>query len=344
MERTKKPKTLTEQVKEKSEEPFTEIEINKGNFDQVISTGSTLLDLIISGGRVRGGGLPGGIFVEIYGPESSGKTAIICEIGGNIQKAGGEAQYLDPEGRIDAQHAQMFGITIDSRNYSKPNTVPEVFEPIDTWKPKGSGIHGILVDSLAALSTDIEMKEGDKMGGRRAKEFSQELRVACRKIKDKNYLMVCSNQLRDTFAMFGKKQDSPGGQAIRFYSSLRLETNIKKTIVKEKEFNGIKFSRNIGVEIEVKVVKSSVWEPMNVAPVIIIWKYGIDDIRANLQFIKDWTGGTVYSLDGDSLSNNMDKAIAIIEKDNLESLLKDEVIDLWELREKQFLQNRKPKI
>ncbi len=335
---------LSNQVKRRVTNGKTE-EDPKGNFKTVISTGSTLLDLAISGGRVRGGGIPGGIFVEIFGPESSGKTALICEIGGNIQNKGGECQYHDPEGRIDTQHALMFGFNIDDKNYYQPDTVPEVFAPIKSWNPSGDKVHGIMVDSLAALSTQLELEneEGDKMGGRRGKEFSEGLRKTCRMINQKNYLMVCSNQIRDTFATYGKKQDSPGGKAIKFYASLRLETNIVHKIKKSKKYNDKAVERVIGVSIEITVVKSSVWKPYHTAPLTIIFDYGIDNIRQNIQYIKDYSKETVYTLGGHNIGKSMDEAIKYIESNGLEKQLEDEVIDLWEDIESKFESERKPK-
>jgi len=340
--------TLSTQMKRKAEKPASKREetVNLGNFDKVISTGSTLLDLAISGGRVKGGGLPGGIFVEIYGQESTGKSALACEISGNIQRAGGEVIYDDPEGRIDSQYAMMYGVHLNEKNYHQSNTIPQVFAPIRVWEPENKAINGIIIDSLAALSTDLEMEEGDKMGGRRGKEFSQELRLTCRIIKQKNYLMVCTNQIRDSFATMGPKHESPGGRAIRFYSSLRLETGFafkNSKIIKAKTINDKEYSRVIGINIEVKVIKSSVWKPYYSAPVSIIFNYGLDNTRCNLQFVKDTTKAGTYVLGGKKLAVSMDDAIRLIENDNLEDQLREEVIDLWTEIESKFDSNRKPK-
>jgi len=342
----KRGDSLSKQLKSRvSEKPKSDNDVYEGNFKTIVSTGSTLLDLIISGRRVRGGGIPTGIFVEIYGPESSGKTALLCEIGGNVQKINGTVRYLDPEGRIDNQYAQMFGISLDESNCSQPDTVTEVFQLIRDWKPEGEGPHCVLTDSLAALSTDTELskEEGDKMGGRRAKEFSEGLRKTCRILKSKNYLLVASNQLRDTFATFGKKQDSPGGKAIRFYASLRLETNIIGWVTKEKSLNGKTVKRTTGVKTEITVVKSSVGKPKGTAPVTIIFDYGIDNIRDSLQYIKDNTENKVYTLRDKSLGISLEKAIRYIEDNNLENDLREEVITLWEEIESKFDSNRKPK-
>ncbi len=151
-----------------------------GDITQTISTGSTLLDLAILGGRKRGGGLPGGIFVEIFGPSQSGKTVLLCEIAGGVKRAEGAIRFDDPEARLNKQFAKLFDLDIDKITYGRPNTIPEVFDPIKKWKVDSSKINGVFADSLAALSTDLEMEKGDKMGTRRGKEFSEGLRTTCR--------------------------------------------------------------------------------------------------------------------------------------------------------------------
>ena len=203
-----------------------------GSTDRMISTGSTLLDLAITGGRVKGGGIPGGILVEIFGPASSGKTVLLCEIAGAISRQGGEVMFNDPEARLNKQFAKLFGLDVRSISYSQPVTIPEVFQPIRKWNPEDeTKVHGIFADSLAALSTDLEMDkdEGDKMGMRRAKEFSEELRKTCRVLNQKNLLMVASNQIRVNMdaGQYGQKYSSPGGMAIGFYARLRLKKWLK---------------------------------------------------------------------------------------------------------------------
>ncbi|OFY65193.1 MAG: hypothetical protein A2Y71_10175 [Bacteroidetes bacterium RBG_13_42_15] len=344
-----------------------------GDTGKVISTGSTLLDLAISGGRIRGGGIPVGILVEIFGPSGSGKTVLLSEIAGAVQRQGGQVMFHDPEARLNKQFSRMFGLDTDTMDYSRPDTVPEVFTAIRNWSPgwtsikdvkvedmikqikeprKGinphTKIHGIFADSLAALSTDMEMdKEGDKMGMRRAKEFSEELRKTCRIITRENYLMVCSNQVRQNIEPHGQKLKSPGGEAMSFYSSLRLNTNFATRIPKIKQVVSHKdrdVERVIGVNIEVYVFKSSVWSPYRTAPLTILFDYGIDDIRQNLQFIKQYSKNPWYAVKSKKLDQSMEKSIALVETD--ESLvieLHNEVIDLWEDIESKFKSNRKPK-
>jgi protein RecA len=354
MERTKKPATaLSEQMKKKVNGPVrTKFKEYKGKFlgrGYNISTGSTLLDLAISGGRIRGGGLPAGILVEIFGPSGSGKTVLLSEIAGNVQAQGGQVMFHDPEARLNQQFAQIFGLELKEGDYTRPDTVPEVFEAVRGWKPKGKegAVHGIMADSLAALSTDMEMdpKKGDKMGMRRPKEFSEQTRITCRELAKKDYLMVCSNQVRVNVDAgdWGEKYTTPGGLAIGFYASVRLMTKVKKRIVKEEKFRGKDISRIIGVEIEVYVYKNSVWKPFRSAPVTIIFDYGIDDIRQNLQFLKNFSKQKIYTIAGENLKASMAESIAMIEDKGLEEALKQEVILLWNKIEIQFDSHRKPK-
>ena len=317
-----------------------------GDTTQTISTGSTLLDLAILGGRKRGGGIPGGIFVEIFGPSGSGKTVLLCEIAGGVKRDEGEIMFHDPEARLNKQFAKLFDLDVDKIKYTQPDTIPQVFDPIRKWKVDNTKINGIFADSLAALSTDLEMdnKDGDKMGTRRGKEFSEGLRKTCRILPEKNLLLVASNQIRDNIGVtYGPKQESPGGWAIKFYSSLRLKLRVIKKIVEKKMFRGKEVIRQIGVRSEVEVWKSSVWAPGHKAPISIYFDYGIDDIRENLQFIKDYSGISTYTLNGKSLDKSMSKAIKIIEEDDLERKLKREVIKLWEEIEEKFKVYRKEK-
>ncbi len=337
---------LSEQVKKTAKTPVTKKKKNEqdGNFSKMVSTGSTLLDLAISGGRVRGGGIPSGILVEIFGPSSSGKTALLCEIAGFVQRLKGDTMFHDPEARLDQQFATTFDAQIDPEKFFIPDTVTDLFTHIRDWEPEGkSEVNAILADSLAALSTSLEMEEaeGDKMGMRRAKEFSQELRRTCRLLKQKNYLMVCSNQIREEAGATGfRKHKSPGGMAIGFYSSLRLKTDAPtKLYTPEKK----KEKRAFGIRTNIEVFKSSVWKPFRTAPVYVIFDYGIDDVRANLQYVKEKTASTVYSVNDTKLDKSMNQAIKIVEQEGLEDELREQVIDLWEEIEKSLEIRRKPK-
>lgn len=353
MKRTRIHKKLSSQIEEKldngkKKEP-PDIQKYDGSNDNVVSTGSTLLDLAISGGRFREGGIPTGIFVEIFGPSGTGKTVLLSQIAGNIQKRGGKIMFHDPEGRLNQQFAAIFGLAYDEIEYTMPDTIPEIFKSVRKWVPdedeKESSLYGVFADSLAALSTDMEMgkEEGDKMGMRRAKEFSEELRKTCRIITQRNVLMVCSNQIRQNLdaGPYGTKYKSPGGEAIGFYSSLRLRCKSPEKIKVKRKIRDKEHERVIGVKTEIEVFKSSIWKPYHSAEVYILFDYGIDDIRANLRFLKSITGS--YKLENILLGKTLNKAIEAVEEGDLESTLKDEVIKLWNEVEKKFEEPRKPR-
>jgi len=321
----------------------------EGNQELMVSTGSTLLDLAISGGKVRGGGIPAGIFVEVFGPSSTGKTVLLCEIAGGVQRKGGEIMFKDPEARLNKNFAKLFDFDVEKVDYATPDTVPEVFEPVRAWEPEDTEdtINGVFADSLAALSTEMEMEGDDAYGARRAKEFSEQLRRTCREIQRKNLLMVASNQVRINMnsGPFGEKYTAPGGEALGFYASLRLRFKYAKKIKKKKKVAGKEVERVIGIETEVEVYKSSVWKPSHTASITILFDYGIDTIRDELQFIKDYTNNNVYTLDGAKLHNSMEKSIRMVEKEGKGAIkkLRNQVIDLWEEIEDKFEQKRKPK-
>lgn len=285
--------------------------------------------------------------VEISGPESSGKTVFLCEIAGDIQRKGGQVMFRDPEARLNREFAQTFDLNFDAIEYGRPNTVTELFTGIQSWKPEGEGaVNGIMADSLAALSTDMELgEEGDKMGARRAKEFSEGFRKTARILASKNYLIVASNQLRDTMATqaFAQKSKPPGGWAIGYYSSLRLRTNVIQKLSRQTTMGGKARKLTYGIQVEVAVTKSSVWKPHRSATVTIDWDYGIDDVRENLIYIKDMTGADDYRIDDEKLGTKISTAIAAVEEAELQDKLRNKVIDLWEELEQKLTVERKPK-
>lgn len=310
-------------------------------FDKVISTGSTLLDLAISCGKRRGGGVPGGIVMEIYGPPGSGKTAVLSEMSASAQINDGETEFLDPEGRLDKEYSRIYGLKLNKDNYHMPDTVTEVFEKIEEWKPKNpKEINLVATDSLAALSTDMELESGDKMGMRRAKEFSQGFRKSARKIKRNNLLVACSNQMRD-----GEYGDvTPGGQAIKFYSTVRVGIKQTGKIEKKTKFEGKEIKKYIGIESKCVVVKNSYDDPYRECKIFIVFQHGIDDIRGNLQYIKDTMNLSAYLCPDGKTYQSMEAAINYIEEKDMEEALRNKVIDLWEEVEKKLEVKRKEKV
>lgn len=349
MAKTKRLKSsLASQVKKKAKEKV-EVEkepiysINKSDY---ISTGSTLLDLAISGGIVKGGGIRGGITVVAYGPSGGGKTALACEVAGNIIRQGGELKYRDAEGRLDAEFAKNFGFEVNDIDLKKTRTISTTFADISTWKPATSNINGYIIDSLAALSTEMELESEDKMGMRRAKEFSTQFRKCTVPVGENNMILFCTNQIRENAdaGKYQRKDINPGGKAIEFYASLILRFSGIKKIKKEFKFGKKLKKETIGMEATVEVDKSSIWKPHKTAPIIIYFDYGIDDIRANLQYVKDYTGDSWYQVKGTKLSNSLDKAVDIVEEENLERKLQKQVIKIWEEYEEKTTVKRKEKI
>ena len=322
--------------------------------EMILSTGSTLLDLAILGERVYGGGVPGGIIIEIFGEASTGKTALAAEICGHALSSGAEVVFNDPEATLDQEYCEIYGVSLTETGngrYERMKLVSEVFTDIFNWDPPNKDVVNVYAtDSLAALSTELEMEKGDKMGMRRAKEFSEGLRKACVKISDMNKLIICTNQTRQG----DMGVVTPGGKGIPFYASVRLHIkpisyakglNFPSKLEREIKV-GIK-SKGItviqGISQMVEVIKNKKDSPFRTAPIVIRFNYGVDDIYANLQWLKDMTGDSSYSA-VDKSYVQLNSAIAYIEENNLEKQLREQVITLWmEIQDKAKI-SRKTKV
>ena len=310
---------------------------------QTVSTGSTLLDLAISGKVIKGGGIPGGSLVEVFGPSGAGKTSILAEIAASCQALIGDILFLDPEARLNQEYTRIYGVELNSEQYFRPDTVSEMFDKIWSWKPPNDKVvNAVLTDSLAALSTKMEMEDEDKYGMRRGKEFSEGLRKTCRIITNNNWIVVCSNQVREG----PSGEITPGGKAIPFYSSLRIRVGPPATggkIVKIITLaNGKKHEKIIGIRSNCVIKKSSIDDPFRSCLISILFGYGIDDIRENLQYLKDNLGLSKYKAIDQEFAF-MEKAISYIEDNNLQESLQEEVITLWEEIEAKFVVIRKRK-
>ena len=352
-ERKEDTQKLSEQVGDKVKNGGTDnvsgFKPYEGNFKQkLISTGSTLLDLAISGGKAEGGGIPAGILIEIFGSPSIGKTSMLCEIAGDVRRKKGEAVFYDPEARLSREFAQIFDLELKEDEVRHPNTPDDVFNDMYEWQVEDTSIvNGLFVDSTAALASDLEMENKKDEYSRRGKMFSRGFRQSARIIKENNYIMVCSNQIRDKMDSggFGDKTDTPGGWAIKFYASLRLKA-IKQQqhkLRREINYKGKKLNKVIGTAITVKVEKSSIWEPFHEAPVYILFDYGIDDIRANLEFTKKFTGSSIFIAGDTKLKNSMEDSITMVEEKELENQLKKQVIGIWHEMQQKFKKERKKK-
>lgn len=312
---------------------------SSGNINRVVHTGSTLLDLAISGKRRRGGGIPSGILVELFGGPGTGKTGVLASICASAQSQGGEAEMDDPEGRLDQEYSQIYGMSLmeSQFSYSRSKLVSELFGHMQGWKPKNpEAINVFAGDSMAALSTEMEMEDEDKRGQLRAKEFSAGFRKTCLLIAEQDRLVVLTNQIR---AGDGGSHTTPGGFALPFYASLRirfrfalqkahLEEEIKFNLTdeakKEKTVEAV-----IGIKVDCWIAKSTVDEPYREIPLYIVFGYGIDDIRANLQYIKEMTVASTYMV-GNKSYRGMNQAIKAVEEGGRELEVRETVIDIWE--------------
>ena len=314
-------------------------------FDKVVHTGSTLLDLNISGGRIRGGGIPGGILMEIFGGSGSGKTSLLASICANAQHKGGEVNVDDPESRLDQEYIEIFGVSLEKAGfrYTRSDTVMEAFENMRPWAKKLSQdkINVWAVDAVAALSTELEMEKGDKMGMKQAKEFSQNLRRHARILGDANLITIFNNQVRQS----ENGETTACGKAMEFYGSLRLRVQQKRLFEVEKELKtGVEIKKAMGIHSEVYVKKSTVDAPYRTCPLTIIFNHGIDDVRDQLQYYKDMTKETTYNCFDKKTYQSMSKAIEYIEKNEMQIRLRERTIDLWEEIEQAFKVERAPKI
>lgn len=334
LKKRKSTKEMSQEIKETMEEQEEIIFDKEVNMEKVISTGSTLLDLAISGNRRRGGGIPGGIIVEIFGPSGLGKTALLANVCADAQKKGGAVRFCDPESRLDKEYTKTYGVSIaENFEYFRPDTVAELFvDYVYHWKPENEDVINLFAgDSAAALSTHLEMDDdaGDKMGMRRAKEFSEGLRKTCRIIANNGWLVVFTNQIRQD-AKTGRKV-TPGGMGLPFYASLRIELEkpMKGHQIKiKRNIRGVEHEHVIGIHSICTVKKSSIDDPFRKAPIDLIFREGIDDVRANLMWYKEMTKESMYNCINKDIKS-IEKAILYIKENDLQNELKNQVIDLW---------------
>ncbi|MGR8920712.1 MAG: recombinase RecA [Gammaproteobacteria bacterium] len=272
-----------------------------------VSTGSLSLDIALGVG-----GLPKGRVVEIYGPESSGKTTLTLHAVAEVQKKGGTAAFIDAEHALDPQYAERLGVNIEDLLVSQPDTGEQALEITDMLVRSGA-VDIIVVDSVAALTpkAEIEGEMGDSHVGLQARLMSQALRKLTGNIKRSNTLVIFINQIRMKIGvMFGSPETTTGGNALKFYSSVRLDIRRIGSLKRGDEV--------IGNETRVKVVKNKVAPPFRQAHFDILYNEGISreseiiDIGVE-QGLIDKTGAW-YSYNGDRLGQG---------KENVRQHLKD---------------------
>ncbi len=273
----------------------------------LISTGSLGLDIALGIG-----GLPRGRVIEIYGPESSGKTTLTLQVIAEAQKAGGTAAFVDAEHALDPTYAEKLGVDIDELLVSQPDTGEQALEITDMLVRSGA-VDIVVIDSVAALTpkAEIEGEMGDHHVGLQARLMSQALRKLTGNIKRSNTMVIFINQIRMKIGvMFGNPETTTGGNALKFYSSVRMDIRRIGAIKKGDEV--------IGNETRVKVVKNKVAPPFKQAEFEILYGEGISReaelISLGVQHGFVEKSGAWYSYNGDRIGQG---------KDNVRNFLKD---------------------
>jgi recombination protein RecA len=267
---------------------------------EAVSTGSLGLDIALGIG-----GLPRGRVVEIYGPESSGKTTLTLHVVAEVQKLGGTAAFIDAEHALDPLYAQKLGVNVDELLVSQPDTGEQALEITDMLVRSG-GVDVVVVDSVAALTpkAEIEGDMGDSHVGLQARLMSQALRKLTGNIKRSNTMVIFINQIRMKIGvMFGSPETTTGGNALKFYASVRLDIRRTGAIKRGDEV--------VGNETKVKVVKNKVAPPFKLALFEILYGEGISregeliELGVENKLIEK--AGAWYSYNGERIGQGKEK-------------------------------------
>lgn len=273
---------------------------------EVVPTGALSLDVALGVG-----GLPRGRIIEVYGPESSGKTTLAQHVAAEIQRMGGIAAIVDAEHAMDPEYAKALGVNVDELLISQPDTGEQALEITEQLVRSGA-VDLVIIDSVAALvpKAEIEGEMGDSLPGLQARLMSQALRKLTAIVSKTNTMVIFINQLRQKIGvMYGNPETTTGGNALKFYASVRLDIRKIETLKKD----GVEY----GNRVKVKVVKNKVAPPFRIAEFDIIYGRGINsagcllDTAAELEIVKK--SGTWFSYKEERIGQGRDQARTFLE-------------------------------
>lgn len=291
---------------------------------EVISTGCLTLDYALGVG-----GLPRGRIIEIYGPESSGKTTVALHVVAETQKLGGVAAFIDAEHALDPNYASKLGVDINNLYVSQPDTGEQALE-ITEQLVRSGGVDIVVVDSVAALTpkAEIDGEMGDSFIGLQARLMSQALRKLTSVISKSNTLVIFINQLREKVGvMFGSPETTPGGKALKFYSSVRLDVRKVETLKSGQDM--------VGSRTRVKVVKNKVAPPFKQAEFDIMYGEGISLFGCLLDMALEFNiiekSGSWFSYNGNKIGQGRDNVIVYLKAnpelaDEVEKLIREKMV------------------
>ena len=288
---------------------------------ETVPTGCLSLDIALGLG-----GVPKGRIIEVYGPESSGKTTVALHMVAEVQKAGGIAGFIDAEHALDPVYAKNIGVNIDDLYISQPDNGEQALEITETMVRSGA-VDIVIVDSVAALvpKAEIDGDMGDSHVGLQARLMSQALRKLTAAISRSNCIVIFINQLREKVGvMFGSPETTTGGRALKFYSSIRMDVRRIETLKQSGEF--------VGNRTRVKVVKNKIAPPFKEAEFYIMFGQGISregdilDLAANINVVNK--SGAWYAYEGDKIGQGRENAKTFLKehpemRDEIEQKVRD---------------------
>ncbi|MBY6036020.1 recombinase RecA [Fictibacillus nanhaiensis] len=293
-----------------------------------VSSGSIALDIALGIG-----GYPRGRIIEVYGPESSGKTTVALHAIAEVQRNGGQAAFIDAEHALDPEYAQKLGVNIDELLLSQPDTGEQALEIAEALVRSGA-VDILIIDSVAALvpKAEIEGEMGDSHVGLQARLMSQALRKLSGAINKSKTIAVFINQIREKVGvMFGNPETTPGGRALKFYSSVRLEVRRAEQLKQGQDV--------VGNKTKIKVVKNKVAPPFRTAEVDIMYGEGISyqgeilDIGSDIDIVQK--SGAWYSYEGERLGQGRENSKQFLkENPEIATAIVGEIRNYYELEKK----------